>query len=70
MKGQIAAKNIDDVKRCTFAAFGEEKISVNILRHMVQVFQHKIICFANLFGIRVFKLDMRKIEILVMMGNV
>jgi hypothetical protein len=37
MKGQIAAKNIDDEKRSTFAAFGKETINIDMLKHMVQV---------------------------------
>jgi hypothetical protein len=37
MKGQIAAKDIDDEKRSTFAVFGKENINIDMLKHMVQV---------------------------------
>ena len=37
MKGQIAAKDIDDEKRSTFAVFGKENINIDMLKSMVQV---------------------------------
>jgi hypothetical protein len=39
MKGQIAARNIDEVIKETFAVFGEKSISMNLLQEMVQVNQ-------------------------------
>ncbi len=37
MKGQIAARNMDQVIENTFAVFGVDCIDINLLRKMVQV---------------------------------
>jgi hypothetical protein len=45
MKGQIATRNMDDEIRDTFAVFGAERIDMNLLRLMAQVW-----CWFQSFG--------------------